>query len=299
MLRRILIFANKSWEADPLVGVFSNPDARPSKLPPFDRPFDPAPQVTVPLNDGTTKQVSARLALRTANATAELWCVKDLMDPAKKSSSSEEKARVIPAVVANGPAPTLVVAFGTASFPGDRSFNGCAVVGTQVFVHNPHKTPNPESNWVSPEFDKLLVPTAPAPGSALSILDRDLRRPCESRFLSPPLNPANPPALLVASDYVALSDVNVTKPEDYVWADRESIQAMQQAGVNAPVGSMETTHGVIRLAAPSEQFLFFSGIANRLGYFDSEVTPRAYAQNFAASHNAGIALAHALPLLMV
>lgn len=297
MAGRILIFANKSWEADPLVGVLRNPYAAPPDL----RPTDPVPHVTVPLNDGRTKQVSARLALRSANATAELWCVKDLMDCTRSPSSSEEKARVIPAVVANGPAPTLVVAFGTASFPDAKSFNGCAVVGTQVFVHNPQppEKPNPESNWTSPEFDKLLTPTKALPDSLWSKLNRDLRPVCESRFLSPPLNPANPPKLLVSSDYVALSDVNVTDPADYVWADQEAMQAVATAGVNAPVGSMETTHGVIRLAAPSDRFLFFSGIANRLGYFDSEVTPRAYAQNFAASHNAGIALAHALPLLMV
>ncbi|HKP39609.1 hypothetical protein [Mycobacterium sp.] len=294
MAGRILIFANKAWETDALVAVIRNAHAVPSNFP----PFDPPPQVTVQLNNGGTKQVSARLAVRTANATAELWCVQDLTDPARSSSSSEEKARVIPAVVANGPAPTLVVAFGSASFPDAASFNGCAVVGTQVFVHNPHETPNPESNWIRPEFDKLLAPTTAPPGSVLSMLDRELRPACESRFLPPPLNAANPPVLLVSSDYVALSDVNVTTPADYVWADPRAMKAMHDAKVNAPVGSMETTHGVIRLAAPSDQFLFFSGIANRLGYFNSEVAPRAYAQNFAASHNAGIALAYALPLLM-
>ena len=161
MAGRILIFANKSWEADPLVGVICNPRARPPDFP----MFDPPPQITVPLNNGGTKQVNARLALRTANATAEVWCIKDLMDPTKSPSSSEEKARVIPAVVANGPAPRLIVAFGTASFPDAGSFNGCAVVGTQVFVHNPHPPakPNPQSNWTSPEFDKLLSPKAPPP----------------------------------------------------------------------------------------------------------------------------------------
>jgi len=294
MARRVLIFANKAWETDALVAVLRNPRAVPSNFP----PFDPPPQVTVQLNNGGTRQVSARLAVRTANATAELWCVQDLMDPAKSASSSEEKARVIPAVVANGPAPTVVVAFGSASFPDATSFNGCAVVGTQVFVHNPHKEPNPESNWIRPDFDKLLAPTTALPGAVLSMLDQDLRPACESRFLPPPLNAADPPVLLVSPDYVALSDVNVTTPADYVWADPQAMRAIREAEPNATVGSMETTHGVIRLAAPSEQFLFFSGIANRLGYFNSEVSPRAYAQNFAASHNAGVALAYALPLLM-
>jgi len=294
MAKRILIFANKSWETDPLVGVFRNPRAAPPARP----PFDPEPKVTVPLNNGGTKQVAARLAFRTANATAELWCIEDLMDPAKKSSSSEEKARVIPVVVANGPAPDLVVAFGTASFPDTGSFNGCVVVGTNVFVHHPHKTPNPDSNWIRPEFDKLIPSDLPPVLPALSKLDQDLRAYCETRFIAPPLNPPNPPTLAVSADYVALSDVNVTTPADYVWADPQAMQAMQQAGAKAPVGSMETTHGVIRLTAPSNQFLFVSGIANRLGYFNTEVAPRSYAQNFVASHNAGIVLASVLPVLM-
>ncbi len=295
MAKRILIFANKSWETDPLVGVLKNPRAAPANLP----PFDVAPQISVPLNKGGTKQVSARLALRTANATAELWCIQDLMDPTKLSSSSEEKARVIPYVVAHGPSPTLVVAFGTASFPDIGTFNGCAVIGTNVFVHNPYKNaPNPDSNWVRPEFEKLIESNVAPLSSMFSAIDRDLRLIWESRFIPAPMNAANPPTLIVSPDYVALSDVNVTNPANYVWADPESLHAMDLAGVHAPVGSMETTHGVIRIAAPSEQFLFFTGIANRLGYFNMEVSPRSYAQSFAASHNAGIALAGALPLLM-
>ena len=98
MAGRILIFANKAWETDALVAVIRNAHAVPSNFP----PFDPPPQVAVQLNNGGTKQVSARLAVRTANATAELWCVQDLMDPARSSSSSEEKARVIPAAAQCG-----------------------------------------------------------------------------------------------------------------------------------------------------------------------------------------------------
>ena len=49
---------------------------------------------------------------------------------------------------------------------------------------------------------------------------------------------------------------------------------------------------------PSDQFLFVSGMANRVGYFNMEVAPRSYAQSFVAGHNAAVALAWIMPLLM-
>lgn len=182
MTTRILNFPNKAWEAAPLVGAFPNDQARPPRFPDFETP----PQVAIPLSDGSTKTVAARLALKTANATAEVWCIQDLMDPTKSASSSEEKARVLPYVPANGAPPSLVIAFGTAA------------------------TAEPKQT----------------------------------------------------------------------------------------VGSVETTHELIRLVVPSPQFLFVSPIANRLGYFNTELAPRSYAQNFAVSHNAGVALAWMMPILM-
>jgi hypothetical protein len=64
------------------------------------------------------------------------------------------------------------------------------------------------------------------------------------------------------------------------------------------VGSVETTHGLIRLVVPSPQFLFVSGIANRLGYFNMEAAPRNYALDFVVAHNAGVTLAWMLPILL-
>ena len=75
-------------------------------------------------------------------------------------------------------------------------------------------------------------------------------------------------------------------------------RALVQAEPKQIVGSVETTHGVIRLCVPSEQFLFVSGIPNRMGYFNMETAPRGYAQNYAASHNAAVALAWMIPTLM-
>jgi hypothetical protein len=104
--------------------------------------------------------------------------------------------------------------------------------------------------------------------------------------------------LVVSPDFVAVSSVNVTTPALYAWADRQALEAAEKAGIREAIGSVETTHGVIRLVLRPEQFFFVSGIANGLGAFGAETGPRDYAQNFVASHNAAIALAWMLPRLL-
>ena len=221
------------------------------------------------------------------------------MDPKKSSSSSEEKARVLPCVTKSGSKPSLVVAFGTAALPDQVSYNGCVVIGTSVFVYNPYgKTPNPDSQWKDPKIGKLQDSSQQTVNRPLFVaLERD-RASIEARFVSTPLNPANPSTLILSAASVALSNVNITNHNNYVWADPEALRAFRTAEPKQSVGSVETTHGVIRLVIPSEQFVFVSGIANRLGYFNMEVAPRPYAQNFVASHNAAVALAWMMPALM-
>ena len=227
MTTRILIFPNKAWEAAPLVGAFQNDQARPPRFPDFETP----PQVAIPLSDGSTKTVAARLALKTANATAEVWCIQDLMDPTKSASSSEEKARVLPYVTANGAPPSLVIAFGTAATADVHSYNGCVVIGSSAFVHNPYAAmPNPESRWRHPDIGKLLDSSSQPINAALfGQLGRELRALIEICFLRPPLNPADPPTLILSPAYVALSSVNVTNQNNYVWVDPEASRAFEAA----------------------------------------------------------------------
>jgi hypothetical protein len=293
---RILIVVNKSWEAEPLVGVFRNDQARPSGFP----AEQPPPQLSIPLNDGSSRMIPARLSFATNSATVDVWCIKDMMDPARSSSSSEEKARVLPFVAAGGPRPKLVIAFGTATFPDQHSYNGCTTIGCSVFVHDPHAaTPNPASRWTHPEFGKLLDGSRqPLNDKIFNALDRQFRPQIEARLLPAPINGAAPASLILSAGYVALSNVNVTDFNEYAWADPEGLRACAVAAPQQAVGSVETTHGVIRLMLPSDQFLFVSGMANRVGYFNMEVAPRSYAQSFVAAHNAAVALAWIMPLLM-
>jgi hypothetical protein len=268
-----MIVVNKSWEAEPLVAVLRSTNGRPSNFP----QEVAAPSVRIPWSDGNSHEIPARAAYRSGEATVDVWCIKDLMDPTKSASSSEEKARVLPLIAAAGQPPDLVVAVGTASLPDAHSFNGSVAVGSSCFLFDPYSgAPNPESQWSDASIGRLIDETDRGNTNGLMAwLDREARPNVETRFLPPPLAPAAPPILIVSTTSVAVSDVNVSNPDNYVWADPAALAAFAAVAPKRTVGSVETTHGVIRLCIPSPRFLFVSGIANRLGYFNSELSPRS------------------------
>lgn len=303
MKNRVLIFANTPWEADALVAVFRNAQARPptadeaAKLDEasitFASYFFPSqthdvPQVKVP---GSTKLVEPRLVYE----GVEVWCVTDL---AAGQFSSLQKAIGLEAFAATQDPPSLVVAFGTAAFPDPHIYDGCVVVGSSAFNFDSQVLPENE-RWTNDSIGKPPTNTnQPLNQYVFKQLKGRLRTPIESRFLLPPFSINRPPFLLAADNYVAVSDVNVSSVDDYAWADREAIQAFNAACPRSVPGSVETTHGIIHASVKSDQFLFVSAITNRLGYINMEVAPRNYAQDFAVAHNAGITLAWLLPTLL-
>lgn len=236
-----------------------------------------------------------RIKFACGTATIEVWCVQDLMNPKVSGSSSAEKARVLPSALAGDP-PVLVIAFGTAGFPDGANLNGSVVIGSRCFVHDP---PTSEPVRFTPALEDTLTPTA-LPAGFFRTIDADVRFPAEGRFLLPPLEPARPPIILAGHNWIALGAVNVTNYDDYVWTDAETIatfRALDPRTIAGRIGSMETTHGIIRELSAPTPFLFVSGITDSVPYFDMQVTPRVYAQNFVAAHNAGIALAWLIPAI--
>lgn len=296
MPKHILIVANKGFETDPLVGVFTNPQARPADFPQLGN----CPEIKVPLSSGGERKGRARLALSTPTSIAEVWCISDLMDPERHSSSSEEKARVLPFIIANRFVPDLVIAFGTGAYLDATSHNGSVVVGSRVFAHNPYReNPNPASDWHHPIIDVLPRDTSVGPISTVAYrMLGEFRQSIEYRLLAAALNPARNAVVMPAAGQVGITNVNVTNSNDYAWADEEAVHAFRAQDSRSAIGSLDTTHGVIDFTIPSQEFLYFSGITNRLGYFLTEVAPRQYAQHFVASHNAAVALAWVLPGLM-
>lgn len=282
---RIVIVANKFFEADPLVSVLlPHGLSRPDRVIPDDlinfvienHPFlKPSPRCRIKFTCGP--------------ATVEVWCLQDLMNPAVSSSSSHEKARVLPQII--GDKPSLVIAFGTAGSTDPLSLNGSVVIGSRVFVHDPKTS------------EKLRYKPAPAdsisttqlPDKFFRNIDTRVRGPAEQAFLRAPLAPSEPPVILAGHNWISIGAVNVTNYDDYVWTDPETIARFERLKHrHGRIGSMETTHGIIQQASNSP-FLYVSGIANRIPYFDVQNVPRNYAQNFVAAHNAAVALAWLLP----
>lgn len=271
--RRIAIIANKSWEAAPLCAVLEHPTATYG-------PF------LVPLGSGLRGYVDFD------TCRVDVLCLQDFLASADQSDS-QKKWLILPKLI--GGNPDLVIAFGTAATQGPDSQNGSVIIGTSVFVHN--TIPKSDDPWPSTVLD--IVQTSDAGAKILAAAwtaDRDNRSRAESRLLSAPINPAEPPIIIEAGNFVAVSDLNVPTYADYVWADELALEAFSNVP-RALFGSLETTHGLIRLRTEAP-FVFVSGITDTIGNFNAQVAPRQYSQNFVAAHNAGIAIANLLPALV-
>jgi hypothetical protein len=118
----------------------------------------------------------------------------------------------------------------------------------------------------------------------------DFRVQTETRLVRPPINGAQTPLFFGAENYTALGVINVTNYDNYTWADLEGVAAVRATYPQSPIGSVETTHALIRSRTKSP-FIWISGITDRVGYFNQEVSPRDYSQNATAAHNAGVVVA--------
>jgi len=293
-MKRIVVFANKWWEADPLCWVVLHDQAHPScftdysiiKYPTFRTQLTPgAPRPPDP-------PAMPRLTFKCAGTVVEIWCIQELMNAAENSSSSLEKARVLTPVLSAGA--TLVVAFGTAGSKPSVSANGSVIIGRRVFIHDPTAA-GASGKWIPPVPDTVL--DSPLSQSALRSFTDAARNAAEARLLRPPIAPADPPLVLVGNGFVSVGVVNVTNYDDYIWADQDAVSAFNKTSSNGQVGSIETTHGIVRSLTTSP-FMYVSGITDADGLFDFQVTPRTYNQNVTAAHNAAVALAWFLPDLI-
>jgi hypothetical protein len=278
MGERIIVFANKWWEAVPLIGVLTNKQACPTDL----------SEVSRPVPSGASA-ITPRLFLRCREFDVETWCVQDLMNPDENPSLTWEKARVLPRAIDAGKKPRLVVSLGSAACPNGDNQNGNVVIGSSVFIHDP--IPSSAKHWGPPSPDKIVLSDA---AKALDAIPKKFVGEATKRLLSPPNKPAKSPEITLGNNLVSVSDVNVTDRALYAKADKETLDAF--AAVAGPMrpGSMETTHGMIRMVADAP-FLYVSGFANAVGKYLEDVIPNEYAQNFVAAHNAAIGLAWLLP----
>jgi hypothetical protein len=215
------------------------------------------------------------------------------MDPTENSSSTWEKARVLGRVIRGDQRP-LVIAFGTAASPCGPGVNGNVIIGTDVFVHDPYETPpDPKRHWTHPRLNQLVQSEA---RPLVDGLPRQFVKKAEKRLLTPPNSAAAPPRISADSELISVGVVNVTNSADYVWTDKQALARFSELASLERAGSLETTHGLIRLALDLP-FIYVSGISNAVGMFPEHVGRSQYSQTFSAAHNAAISLAWLLPEL--
>jgi len=290
-MRKISIVANKNWEVEPVLAAVCSSQFRPATL-----PF-PIKLLTVKDN---LYRVNPELAInddQNARAIIEfhenndpkqpvavrvsVWCIQDFMSLKVSSSSSQEKQRFLPALL-NAEDPDLVVCVGTAGYISENAVAGCVTAGARFFVHNAHPN-NPQSQMESDRFDQLL-PLTVSPDFFNGIFNPGFKAVTEPKFLKTPVNPASRAAFIPSQYNTALSSVNVVDYSEYDWVDNETVAAFRKVETRFPVGSLETTHGVIRLCS-EKPMLYISAITDKEGDFAIEVTA---GQNYVAAFNAGI-----------
>jgi hypothetical protein len=292
---RIVVIANKTFEADPLMAVLGNDWARNPGLGiprevlwPRAKPQDAVDIIARPR---CLVDVGPQA---TPSATIEIWCIDDLMTQAVNHSSSDNKAQALNAIADFGPTPDGVIAFGTGAFPGDLSKNGCVAVGSTIYVHD---AAGGQSHWSWAEHIEKLVPSKTPPSFYSSVAsDQQSLKNIHDRMLNVPVNPAADHQLIISADAVAISSVNIASSADYAKIDSEAIALAKAAGATT-ITSVETTHGIIRAEWPEAAFIYVTGIPNRVGHFPDEANG-SYPQNFAAAHNAGIAASFLIPAFL-
>lgn len=226
-----------------------------------------------------------------ASATMEIWCIDDLVNTKGDSKAKED---AMDKITNYGKAPDGVVAFGTAAYPDVVSNDGCAAIGGTIFIHDASNDAiGPHGNWAWAGNMEKLIPTK-TPASFFTDLAADQTTLDAIRTeMIPPINhSAEVLQLLISGDAVGISSVNIPKGAAYCDIDTGAVALARAAGATT-ITSVETTHGVIRSKWPNAPFIYVTAIPNRICHFPDEAMGK-YAQEFPSSHNAGIALKHAI-----
>jgi hypothetical protein len=284
-MKHISIVVNKNWEVEPVLNAMASSTIRATNF--------PFPNWLNSPKDGSNRMSSPRSIYQLNGPTplqVTIWCLQDLMNPLKSSSSSEEKFRVLPYVLA-AENPDMVFAVGTAAYPDAvNSNNGKVIIGSQFFMHNGHPD-NPDSNFKTDQFDKLL--TSNVTSDFFSLLSPTWCGSAVKNFLPVP-NMPSVPEILVNQNYVSVGDLNITDYTEYATTDPLTLTAFQDLESGFITPSLETTHGIIRLSSNAPT-IFISAIVNRIKMVNQEATP---AQNYAGAFNAGVTISNLLGTIL-
>lgn len=309
-MERILIITNKSWEADAALSAMFNADFY-NALPAAYKNFNGLslqPGYDFPRSQ-PQGAATPRAIYKTADLSIEIWCLNNVMTPSDNQadyfyySRDSQKAKDFHKILDySGDAVKLVIAVGTAGAPTEVSKNGGIVIGSGVFPYNSGKETT--APYQTDQFGKLVTSTVPDDlfnqlNIALATIDMKLF--FESALLSPPGDPSSIPFVIADKNIVAISDMNVSSYDDFDTCDPLAVKAfsdLKKANKLVQTAySVETTHCLMRLESPCDNFMFISLITDRSKYFDTDDASRPHAQNFSASFNGGVFLCCLVPFL--
>lgn len=314
-MKKIAVIVNKNWETEPVLNALTNPELKPQELPfakPINTPKDSKnkmsdPRAVITFDNSNLKDKDGNIP---PSLEVVIYCIQDLMyldmQPApelQSTSSSSEKDRVLKKLFTEKLTDIdLVIAVGTAGYPFEGfPMAGSVVIGSEFFIKNGNSS-NPKSYFKSELIGKIIESNVNAElfHPAKGIFNNTFRNLTESKFIPVPNHKAEKMVCIASPVYCAISFVNVTEYSEYGWADQEAIDEYYEITKRtpntkdsihrSPVGSIETTHGIIRVNSKSPT-IFISAITDNLGYFNSEVTPT---QNYTASFNSGLVLGQLL-----
>jgi hypothetical protein len=289
---KIKVIANKTWEADPMISAMLNPKFKPDGLP-----------YPVVINQPRLYSQGSvhmpRLVYEINNHTVEVWCIEDQMNPAVSGSSTLEKIRILPDIINNyDETIDLVIAFGTAGHPEPDNI-GSVSTGSYFFIHdgNDPSNPNPWNGCIGDQYYMSQVLHRDMPDDLMSLFTIFDPAELSKKFLAPPLHPSTNPQVLIKDTYMAVSDVNIIDYDCYNTEDLKAIAEAKKCAPEYPIGSVETTHGVIvanTFYYTQAPVVFVSALTDQVGHFNDEVDPKPEAQNFSAAFNGGIYMANIL-----
>jgi hypothetical protein len=309
---RIVVVVNKWWECEAVLAAMLNTNAFPSALsngtviaaPWYDTLSSPRSQAT-DAHNATSRATFSYKQGSDVIFSVEVWSVSDLLEKTDQASSSSAKKDRLAAklFVPKTPMPDLVIAVGTAGTASEEpNRSGGVAIGGQIFMHNAHPPgtadANPQSTWSDPRQEKLIAPSIDNPffeqiaafDSASALL----------HFLPLRRSGSTSPIITIGLADVGLGTLNVTDYNEYKFKDPDTVRAYKAQLHEATAVSVETTHGLLRLASDPAPFLFVTGITDTFLHFDDQVGVPALAdaQNFAAAYNAGITVRYMLAGLL-
>ncbi|MCL2135495.1 MAG: hypothetical protein FWH37_08115 [Candidatus Bathyarchaeota archaeon] len=279
MKRKIEVVVNKNWETEPVLSALTNPKLRSKEL--------PFPVVINTPKRGDCRMSEYRAVFHLEYVDVFVRCIEDLMASDVSSSSSEEKYRVLPRYI-ECDSPDLVISVSTAeSTPdiqqGATSLNGSVYIGGTFYMFDARNYDPTTTSHIDIIIDLLKNNVSP---QIYHLVDDDFRKKVLTKFIPAQNAPANPLTCTANLDFVAIGAINVTDYKTYGQADPAAYHAFKkQYPQTGTAATIETTHGIVKMAAKNIPTLFVSPITDSYEHFAGEATDT---QNYIVSFNAGI-----------